>query len=123
MGYLPRTFTKAGRKITLYGVNGGHIGKAVALRDSAFDFPVFLDGDTWACSGWLEMVTERVAAKGGNVDVIWTLAQQRYGATRGKGRVYVTESIKDEEQAYYDFHERNTGTILAVRRTKNTNEW
>ena len=50
---------------------GGHIGKAYALAESAFTFPVFLDTDVFMCQGWWEKLMQ-LTAENPQADVFWT---------------------------------------------------
>ena len=108
-----------GRVIDLTGIHGGYIGKGLALRDSHFDFPIVLDGDSWPCPGWFDAMKEAVQ----HADVIWSLAPNAFGGTRGKPLTYSSPMIAGQEKEYSQFGERNTGTVFGVRRTTSTQLW
>ena len=75
-----RTFPAKGRfeksmrvppSLALDDVQGAHIGKAYALAESAFSFPVFMDMDVFMCQGWWEKLMQ-LTAENPQADVFWT---------------------------------------------------
>ena len=119
--YMPAVYVNsAGHKIDLHGKHGGHIGKALALRDSSFEFPILLDGDSWPCSGWLGAVKNATL----EADVIWSLAIIAFGAVKGRnGKTYTSPLIRSQIDAFSHFQERNTGTIFGVRKNPASRRW
>ena len=119
--YMPASYKNPhnGAAINLAGVDGGHIGKALALRESSFDFPIVLDGDSFPCQGWLEEVQRAMQ----DADVIWSLAPMRFGATQGHKDAHTAPMSASQVAEYRKFPERNTGTVFAVRRTPATRLW
>lgn len=120
--HMPAKFTSSidGNSIDLLGKHGGHIGKAMALRESKFRFPVLFDGDSWPCNGWLDIVLNASHTS----DIIWSLAPIPFGASNNRDASACTNPYTlDQISKYKLFPERNTGTILAVRRTAMTYAW
>ena len=117
--YMPSNYTSsAGNTLDLHSRHGGHIGKALALRDSSFQYSVLLDGDSWPCPGWLESVKNTTR----EVDVVWTLAPSPFGDL--PSNTHVSPSMRDEDiKNFTHFHERNTGTVFAVLKSPATNRW
>ena len=108
-----------GDAINLASVEGGHIGKAFALRESGFDFPVVLDGDSWPCQGWFDALKRATQ----DADVIWSLAPIPFGSSLGHSGAHTSPMSASQLAEYRTFPERNTGTVLAVRRTDATRLW
>ena len=120
---MPASHTNknTGNMIDLTGVDGGHIGKGLALRDSAFDYPVLLDGDSWPCPGWFDRMKDTV----NHADVIWSLEKCPSARIRERKATAETVSpmIAGQIAEYRKFRERNTGTVFGVRRTPATHAW
>ena len=57
--------------LSLNDERGAHIGKAYALAESAFSFPVFMDTDVFMCQGWWEKLMQ-LTADHPETDVFWT---------------------------------------------------
>ena len=58
------------------------------------------------------------------VDVLWTMAPVPFGGTSGNSGGRVNSRIDGHLDAYRKFSERNTGTIVAVRRkSKAVQQW
>ena len=57
--------------LSLNDERGAHIGKAYALAESAFSFPVFMDTDVFMCQGWWEKLMQ-LTAENPQADVFWT---------------------------------------------------
>ena len=119
--YMPVSHTNPhnAAAINLAGVHGGHIGKALALRESGFDFPVVLDGDSFPCQGWLDAVQRATQ----DADVIWTIAPYPYATTHNNRDAHTSPMSASQVAEYRTFPERSTGTVFAVRRTPATRLW
>ena len=101
--------------------NGGHVGKAFALSHSKFDFPVLTDSDVFMCNGWIEQLYATMNANP-NADLIWTFPKYPMGVLKHDNTSHVSKIIdipKVQEQ-YSQFTERNSGTVVAVRKTRET---
>ena len=120
--YMPVKFDSntGGYSIDLLSDHGGHIGKAMALRESIFSFPVLFDGDSWPCKSWFDIVLN--ASR--DSDIIWSLAPIPFGASINRDASACTSSSTfDQISKYKQFPERNTGTIFAVRQSAATYTW
>ena len=115
--------TDVPRSLDLNTGNGGHIGKAYALSHSAFEIPVLTDTDVYACDGWIQKLYETMHTNP-SADVIWTYANHAnpddLDGTSGKQFNHVSAIVDSELTEYGTFAERNTGTVMAVRRTHET---
>ena len=103
---------------------GGHIGKAYALAESAFSFPVFLDTDVFMCLGWWEKMMQ-LTAEHPDGDVFWTeddpYDHDSFESTSNIRTAYVSkEEIDPVRDEYAKFAERNGGTFIAVRKSPGT---
>ena len=106
---------------------GGHIGKAYALAESAFSFPVFLDTDVFMCLGWWEKMMQ-LTAEHPDGDVFWTeddsYSHKSFASTSNNRTAYVSKKeidpVRDE---YAKFDERNGGTFIAVKHTPQTRKF
>ena len=118
------------RGLDLNSGNGGHIGKAYALSHSAFGFPVLTDSDVYACNGWTEKLYETLNDHP-KTDVLWTFAnyptpdawRDDDAVVRSLSYNHVSKHIdssSSELEEFSNFAERNSGTIIAVRRTAKT---
>eukprot|EP00547_Thalassionema_nitzschioides_P015587 CAMPEP_0194256860 /NCGR_PEP_ID=MMETSP0158-20130606/37691_1 /TAXON_ID=33649 /ORGANISM="Thalassionema nitzschioides, Strain L26-B" /LENGTH=194 /DNA_ID=CAMNT_0038995703 /DNA_START=277 /DNA_END=862 /DNA_ORIENTATION=- len=102
--------------IDLQGKSGGRVGKAYALKESNFDYPFLFDGDVWVCNDDFAKELHAMLVNG-NTDVVWTLAPLSHGGTGGRAITsFVDPRIADHFETYKTFRERNTGTLVAVRR-------
>ena len=112
--YIPATYTNAvGQQIDLQNTpHGGHIGKSLALRDSAFQLPILLDSDSWPCAGWFEAVKNA----SNNADVIWSLAVDHFGASSGIRHIHEKSMTSQQQKGFENFAERNSGTVFMVRK-------
>lgn len=100
--------------IDLQGIMGGHIGKSHALKESFFDVPLLLDGDVWPCNDeFVYKVIDGIV--NGNEDVLWTRDRAMFGGA--KKRSFVDPRVANHLDHYETFVERNSGTLVAVRRT------
>lgn len=118
--YMPAVHNTGERHtIDLHGTHGGHIGKALALRDSRFEFPILLDGDSWPCSDWLQSVNNATL----EADVIWSRAPLPFGASFNNATTHSSPLIPGQMGAFRHFAERNTGTIFGVRKTPFSRLW
>jgi len=113
---MKESHTYGNSTIDLQGVMGGHVGKAHALKESRFDFPLLLDGNSWPCNDYFVKEVEEMVVNG-HTDVIWTLAPIKFGGNGGNATRFVDHRIADEIDVYKSFQERNTGTLIAVKRT------
>ena len=114
----------------LTGIEGGHIGKAYAMQQSECAVAIFFDADSWLCPGRraVKAVMEMTNPDGSAPDVVWTMAQNSYGATKGKRDVFVSPEINrgsfaQEYAVDKRWGERNTGTVFLVRKSNRTRAW
>ena len=119
--YIPATYTNAvGQQIDLQNTpHGGHIGKSLALRDSAFQLPILLDSDSWPCAGWFEAVKNA----SNNADVIWSLAVDHFGASSGIRHIHEKSMTSQQQKDFENFAERNSGTVFMVRKSIDSKAW
>ena len=110
--------------------NGGHIGKAYALSHSAFDVAVLTDTDVYACDGWTKKLYQTLNMNP-SAEVIWTFANHANPDDLDNGSVqskedadkrfnHVSKEIDSQKEEYGEFRERNTGTVVVVRKTDQT---
>ena len=101
---------------------GGHIGKAYALAESAFSFPVFLDTDVFMCQGWWEKMMQLTADHPG-ADLFWT-DDGMVGSLGGNRTAYIRkEEIDPYREEFAATNDRNSGTFFAVRQTPGTRKF
>lgn len=116
---MKESHTYGNSTIDLQGEIGGHVGKAYALKESSFDFPLLLDGDSWPCNDYFVKEVEEMIVNG-RTDVVWSLAPGKFGGSHFEGHHFVDHRIADEIDVYKTFSERNTGTLVAVKRRSST---
>lgn len=103
------------------GMNG-YIGKAYALLHSPHLINVFFDSDVRICDGYIKDVINPWITSG--IDILWTYAYWPFGGYANYSSTsFVSSDLTLVTQEYKQFGERNTGTVLGVRRSKETNAW
>ena len=111
------------RGLDLNTGNGGHVGKAYALAHSAFEIPVLMDSDVYACDGWIQKLYETINWNL-KADIIWSFANHanpddKNGKADNRFN-HVSPGIDGQLEEYGEFAERNTGTVVVVRKTDAT---
>ena len=98
------------------------IGKAYALLHSPFNVSVLVDGDSWICVGWLPKLQRHLDA---DFDVAWTLGllHIHYAYDRYETTPYVAGLSGSAKRAWPKFLERNTGTVVIVRKSNLSDAW
>ena len=102
-------------------LTNSHIAKAYALRGSMFNTSIFIDSDVWICPGFYPVLESVLRMHPAN-KVIWTNASTPFGAyLKENPLLYVSKEEIDPVRAEYArFHERNTGTMLIIRKCEET---
>jgi hypothetical protein len=114
---LPRDPLPSRPHLPLYG----YISKAFALLETSFQTGIFFDSDVLFCSGW-EPKVDKLLADFPDSKVIWT-NETNFGAFGGRNNTYYTPSVGEELAEYQNYFERNTGTIVAIRKGVVTNKF
>ena len=120
--YMPSKYTSTDSiySIDLSSEHGGHIGKAMALRESKFLFPIFFNSDSWPCRNWFNVILNASLES----DIIWSLAPIHFGAsTNNNASASTTTFLEKNISQYENFRERNTETIFAVRKSSISYAW
>lgn len=100
----------------------GYISKAYALLASSFQTSFFFDADVWFCNGWEDAIDYALQS---NLDskILWVYEDDKFGDSSGNNSRYWSPEIKPQLSSYLEFSERNTGTILGIRKCGISNDF
>lgn len=101
----------------------GYLSKVYALQHSHFQTAVFFDSEVWFCNGWEKAVDSALLTHANN-DVMWTIEECSYCDYHfefdRRNDIYVSPEVTPVLEEYKKFVERNTGTIVVIRKNNNT---
>lgn len=95
----------------------GYISKAYALLHSRFKLPVYFDTEVYFCSSeWIDKVNEAISIHPYS-NVLWTIEDCHWcGYPNRNSTMFISSRIFPYIEEYSRYSERNTGTILAIRK-------
>lgn len=94
----------------------GYISKAYALLHSAFATAVFFDSDVFFLPPF-QIAIDNALRTYPRAHVLWTLENNFQCFRDGNASLYITPSLSSELSLYENYTERNTGTIVAIRKS------
>lgn len=100
----------------------GYISKAYALLESSFETSFFFDSDVWFCPGWEDAI-DLALASNRNASVLWAYENDKFGDSSQNNSRYSSPEIASQLSDYKEFTERNTGTVLGVRKSGTSNDF
>jgi hypothetical protein len=115
---IPRDPSPVRPHLPLYG----YVSKAFALLETSFQTGIFFDSDVLFCSGW-EPKVDKLLADFPDSKVIWANETNFSSFYKSQNSLYYTPSVGEELAEYQKYFERNTGTIVVIRKGMATNKF
>lgn len=113
-------------KVRLRGIEEqtyGYISKAYALLNTGFSLAFFFDSDVWFCHGWEQAIDALVLANP-HSKVYWTTEDCPFCDYKDRSSIiYASKEIAPFIEKYKRYTERNTGTLLGIRKCNETQEF
>jgi hypothetical protein len=95
----------------------GYISKAYALQQSSFQTALFFDSDVYFCENW-ERGVDASLAQFKESKVLWTIEKDPYADFWARNNSqYVSPELAPELHLYREYPERNTGSIVGIRKS------
>lgn len=101
----------------------GYLSKVYALQSTEFPTAVYFDSEVWLCEGWEKVLNETLRNYSAH-DLLWTTEECSFCDYYYKRNdVFVSRDVRPSLEKYKKYTERNTGTIMVLRRNNYTDEF